>query len=993
MIKRLHFAFSTDRVNAKAHEAKQNQRIDFDYLRDIITGAAIAPPAEFYELPDLARRAYADNDQSAADTLTAKKKALPWFLFSGFCPIHHNNETLTYNGAQQVDFDFKTADGDQVALALLQKIKELRPDGVLFAGLSPSTFGVKILLLTDNLDKDRHGEALRAGIAYLQEVLQIDSKADGLGASQACYVPFEREPGQAYFNPDAQPLPVVFPDTTDDQVDRPARIYSDDTVSAAAAFLIDQQVDVATCYDEYFRICCACKNAFGDQNGAQIARDILDNSAAFTVSTFRGDFKAHWRSIKRRENGRIITGATLVSLAIENGFSGFSERPGRTFQAMPGEYLTAVLDRYQVDLVDVVGKYLVAPTGCGKTTLVAEFLRCYPDRRGVLVVPTLSLVNRICKRHRKEGPTRFVGRSRNVTPDDRFIVTTPNSFSALATRVDLRQYDVFLDETHGLTSDAAPTFKLDTLRGFYATAKAFAKSITYLTGTPLYNFHPDFKDVERWTVKAEKQISKTAYLYQAKNILAATVEGIRRSIESGRAAVLLLNDKGLKLTEVKTALDGYGLAILNSDRKDDPDFIEITSTGKIPDGKQAIVTTTVFKEGNDLHDPRGFDFFVVGLHHSSTIEQLSARARNAADVAVYIIKSEKRKTRNQNFNPYQYAWRVIDRAQRLCDEHNNQTTHDDTTALFLERQVRNAIQRAPVDLDENGKLQVCYLAVNNEVYQAETQIEYANDTYLAQNLRRYGFQVIGSDRKSTVNVGYDDATAAAIKPARRKCKEEKQKAHQAALDTLQSAINPLAIVQRAEREKNVPAAFKWLKRLVEKYGIDARRAIDLLREVDTGKKYALLENRIRVQELSTNQAYLDSGRILALLLLKMYATLRPGRQYTADTLRETLVQVLALDKSINPQFLKPAPDDADAVQKANRRAIALLRMFFDVQESGRLTRRTCPRKRVFSLNKLPQFRGHTSPAKRPQNAVHVDQEEIARIEKQIADSLVDNCPF
>lgn len=1003
MIKRLHFAFSTDSVDAKAHEAQPNKRITFDYLRDVITGAAIAPPAEFYELPDLARRAYVDGEKSAADQLQAKKKALPWFLLSGFCPVHHNNETLTYNGALQVDFDFKTADGQQRALDVLQRIKELRPAGVLFAGFSPSIYGVKILLLTDNLDKDRHGEALQAAGKYLQELLQIASKFDGLGASQPCYVPFEREPGQAYFNPDTQPLPIVFPDTTDLQSERPARVYSDDLIAAAARYLIDNSVDVApNGRENYLQVCGACKYAFGDLEGKQIAWQILESSAAFCVSEFRKKFDKQFRSLKRT-GGKVTTGATLVWLAEKKGFSGFTARPGRTFQAMPGEYLTAVLDRYQVDLVDVVGKYIISPTGTGKTTLVAEFLQRYPDRRGVLVVPTLALVNRICKRHRKEGATRFVGRSRNVTPDDRFIVTTPNSFPALATRVDLRLFDVFFDETHGLTSDTSPTFKLKTLRKFYATVKEFAKSITYLTGTPLYNFHPDFDQVEHWTIKAEKQISKTAIFCEADHVTQATVEGMRRSIKSDRRAALLLNDKGVKLAEVIAALDGYNLAILNSDRKDDPVFIEITSTGKIPDGKQAIVTTTVFKEGNDLDDERGFDFFIVGQHHSSTIEQLSARARNAADVRVFIVRGNKREKHDRKINPYRYAHLVIDRAQRLCDEHNNQTPHDDTAALFLERQVRNAIQRATVDLDENGKLQVCYFAVNNEVYQAETQIEYANDTYLAQNLRKYGFKIAGEHVREylgtnkvepeSISYTYDDATAAATKAARQKCKAEKQKAHQEALDTLQSAVNPLAIVQQAEREKTVPAAFKWLKRLVDEYGIDARRAIDLLREVDTGKKYALLENRIRVQLLSANQTYLDSGRITAILLRKMYATLRPGCQYTAEQLREMLVQVLALDKSINLQFLNPASDDAEAVTKANRRAIALLRMFFEVEKSGRETSGGCPRNWLFSLNKLTQFRGHVKPTKRPPTPLTPDLAEVTRIEKQITDSLVETCPF
>ena len=63
----LFFAFSTDSVDTLAHLARPNQRIRFDYLRDLITGAAITPPPEFYELPDLARRKYCDGDRTAGD--------------------------------------------------------------------------------------------------------------------------------------------------------------------------------------------------------------------------------------------------------------------------------------------------------------------------------------------------------------------------------------------------------------------------------------------------------------------------------------------------------------------------------------------------------------------------------------------------------------------------------------------------------------------------------------------------------------------------------------------------------------------------------------------------------------------------------------------------------------------------------------------------------------------------------------------------------------
>ena len=993
MKEKLFFAFSTDSVNTLAHLARPNQRIRFDYLRDLITGAAITPPPEFYELPDLARRKYCDGDRTAGDLLALKKKALPYVLFSGFCPTHHNDTTLQYNGCLQIDLDFKTATGYLVALVILQKIKDLRPDGVLLATLSPSTFGVKILLRTNNLDKDRHGAAARAAIQYLAELLEIPvGSFDKLGASQACYLPFERTPGQAFFNPDAGALPINFSDPIGDQVERPATVYSDDQVSAAAQYLIEHQIDVASCYDEYLRITAACKNAFGD-DGKQTAFDLLNNSAAFRSSNYSKNFYRKFDSLKR-SNGKQATGATLVYLAQKSGYSVATARPGRVLQANAGEYLTAVLDRHQIDLDDVIGKYIVSPTGTGKTTLVAEYVRRYPDRRVVLVVPTKNLCDRIVERTHGAAVKFYGGReNRQITGDELFIVTTVHSFVPLSTRIDLQQYDVFFDEAHAATADTSRPYKLDVLRSFYA-AKNGARSITYLTGTALYNFHPDFKQVERLVVTAPQRITKTAQYFDVKNILATVAEGVRRSVAKGRRSVVLVNDKSLKLAELETALADLRLAILNSDKKEDAIFQQITRTGEIPDDVQAIITTTVLKEGNDIYDDRAFDVFIVGAHHSSTIEQLTARFRTAQEVTAYIIKSSDRVRSDRTFNPYSFGKLVERRAQAFCDEHNNQNSSDDTTAIFYERELRLAIQERPVVIDQDGRASVCYFALNNDVFRQETGVEYANNEYQARNLRRYGFDVTTTSKTITGDQAptHDDATVAAIKVARTECKEIKQKAHQAALDALQATVAPLAMVQRADLDNSAPKAFKWFKILVEKYNVSTQAAIDLLRDVDTGKKFALLQNRIRVYLLRSNKNYLDGGRILAIILQKIDKDLRPGRQYTADELREKLVDVLRLDNSIDLAFLQPDPADQDATRTATRRAVALLRMFFDVTRKGQKTSADCTRNWFYSLNNLTQFRVQRFTTKRAETTTYTNTAKFDQIEREIVDALVE-CPF
>lgn len=348
LMKKITFAYSTDRVDTSAADAKPNRRITFDELNAIITGRSY--PTSYLELPLLAKQAYTTGDKAAKDRLTVLKKDLPYFLASGFCSVHHNDTTLEYNGVLQLDVDFKTADGDQDAIKVLDQIKQLRPTGVILATLSPSTFGVKILLTTDNQDKGRHRESLQAAVGYLAEMLQVDQACfERLGASQPVYMPYEREAGEAYFNPDAKNLQIEFKQqgrTTTANV----AAFDDGLVRDAAKFLIDQQTSVAQCYDEYLRILAACKNAFGD-DGLQIATDLLNNSAAFRSSNFSKKIKGKFQSL-RRSGGNQATGATLVWLAAKNGFTFESARNRTILQATDGEYLTDVLDRHGVPLTD-----------------------------------------------------------------------------------------------------------------------------------------------------------------------------------------------------------------------------------------------------------------------------------------------------------------------------------------------------------------------------------------------------------------------------------------------------------------------------------------------------------------------------------------------------------------------------------------------------------------------------------------------------------------
>lgn len=77
-----------------------------------------------------------------------------------------------------------------------------------------------------------------------------------------------------------------------------------------------------------------------------------------------------------------------------------------------------------------------------------------------------------------------------------------------------------------------------------------------------------------------------------------------------------------------------------------------------------------------------------------------------------------------------------------------------------------------------------------------------------------------------------------------------------------------------------------------------------------------------------------------------------------------MTAALALDKSIDLHFLQPDKDDSDAIGKANRKSVDLLRMFYRVTNAGKtaaIPGDPCPRKSVFVLETHGYFHGQKNP--------------------------------
>ncbi|NJN77195.1 MAG: hypothetical protein HC803_01765, partial [Saprospiraceae bacterium] len=171
-------------------------QLSLNQLIDLIKGN---PPLNAAKIRQITKQGFEVGTSAKAIKKQIKplKNSLPFVLFSGFCPVHHNDNDLSYNGCLQIDIDFKFTGGDLKAIELKEVVKDL--PYIILAAVSPSGYGLKCLIATNNQELNLHTKASKAVINHLSKTLEIDSVYfDNLGASQPCFVPYDKS---VYFNP------------------------------------------------------------------------------------------------------------------------------------------------------------------------------------------------------------------------------------------------------------------------------------------------------------------------------------------------------------------------------------------------------------------------------------------------------------------------------------------------------------------------------------------------------------------------------------------------------------------------------------------------------------------------------------------------------------------------------------------------------------------------------------------------------------------------
>lgn len=203
-IENIKFAYSNDSVKSSQHI---NHKINFEQLIKTIRNASYKSKYKYSEIKKVFKTALKDGKSmvDAKKLIEADKKALHFFLLSGYCAKGHSIENIEYNGIFQLDFDFKYSGGDVDAV----KLKELlSKEKYILLAANSITQGVKAIIRTNNTDKKFHFDLMEKFKDRLESKYKKmfpNMLIDKLQYNQICFVPFDKD---VFFNRDAEIIDV-----------------------------------------------------------------------------------------------------------------------------------------------------------------------------------------------------------------------------------------------------------------------------------------------------------------------------------------------------------------------------------------------------------------------------------------------------------------------------------------------------------------------------------------------------------------------------------------------------------------------------------------------------------------------------------------------------------------------------------------------------------------------------------------------------------------
>lgn len=579
-------------------------------------------------------------------------------------------------------------------------------------------------------------------------------------------------------------------------------------------------------------------------------------------------------------------------------------KPSLSFTLKSGEYLSDALTPANI----LENCIIDAGTGLGKTEFALKW-----NAKRIICVPTRKLAKRVHKRGIDKGidTALFIGGTNLENQNTDCIVTTYASLPQLYPVFHNNSFTLFIDEIHNATTAASPSFMLKELRSVIDSMPYFSRVIG-LTGTPVYNFHTSLK-LPIIQVKRDITTPMPYKVIRCKTRTATAAKLVKQSIEGERTPIVFLNNKGGKLTALlvaikeNTGLRDEQILIVNADQSGEVDFETLVTEGVISENIKLIVTTSVFKEGNDIYNTGGFDLIIMSNLIASDKRQFRGRFRNTDDVTFTILKNEKKdeKDENPHFHAVKRSSSLHHFAKIAADEVNKLPTQ---YSRELHIKTASYIQSLPVYLDSNGICRICELHISNIVANEQTLIEAANDTFEVEQMAAYGFTFEG-----TVN-DTDELTDEVKGEMKAAVTVTREVAELDYIETLNSFENDRTIEPTTDAQKQ---AINFVLAL-EKEGFETNRVFEIARDSVKKSDRTKFLKRVTAAKKLTEGGKDKTTKVLQAIQKEFVI----GRKYDRVTFLQKTIDCLKKDNRI---------DIFQYEKRRNDKAIKAVELIFEVE--------------------------------------------------------------
>lgn len=706
-----------NKVYTSPSQSTPNETISTEQL---IAKIKTAPPVALLKVREITKQGF-NADISAKyikNEIKPFKNSLDWCLLSGTCPKHHNNETLKYNGVIQIDIDFKFAHGDTKAHETKERLKQY--DFVMFAAISPSGFGVKAAIRTDNFNKEHHKKVCDAVMLKLSKELDIDLKYfDSLGASQPCFIPYDKN---VYYNSnfvtfDSLSAVVEFEQSkaartvAKVQGNAPKRNHTlqishnlkrdDDVLEYLTTQIEKHRIDLTDTFQKWCAV--AFSVASVGNGGLKYFHRISRMNATYNEIENDKLFADALRTGKAHTNiGYLINECKNANINLKPIFE--TVAPQQHIEKLVNinlkehEYLSTKLS---VSDFSTGLHILNAGTGTGKSFFVANsFQNVVIVSRNVTTLENYEQYG-FCQFLRRDEKNGFADIS---SESNAKVTVTYKSFSYLLKTIDTSNFVFVFDESH-LLNESFSKVESET-RFCYNSLKALSETnIVILMSANTLHLNADLTICRKYNV-TKQGIQKLVNVYYNSNLY-RLIHSIKTARNNDKKVLVYTNRKehGHTISEhLKEHLHGHTIFFFDSSRHGQTDLQNLQH--------DVTVTTSALVTGKDVNNENLCVIFydlskqVSELPSRASIIQFLGRARQYDSASYQIHLELKENTSYGNYSLFNLRNNALKIARLTCEcsyndisffvenKHGFATRHGDGFAIdyfsidkFLQRAV------------------------------------------------------------------------------------------------------------------------------------------------------------------------------------------------------------------------------------------------------------------------------------------------------------------